>query len=233
MSDLITVEGFSRREALRRIALAVFAAGAVGEMDPLAAQHVHDEAGNLKGALDGYQRQFFTEHEWKTLTRLAGIILPADDKSPSAVDAGAPEFIDLLCSANDDLGAIYTGGIAWLDAEMRHRYGKDFLGAGNDEQTAMLDALVEEESRFSRRPAGPSAGPYGQFRDYRAGDRPQLGAGVAFFDWVRKMTVDAYYTSPAGVADLGYQGDQALSSYQVPQEAIDYAMSRSPFASDD
>ena len=57
-----------------------------------------------------------------------------------------------------------------------------------------------------------------------------MGAGVRFFDWVRKMAVDAYYTSEIGIKDLGYAGNQALSEYTVPQETIDYAMNRSPLA---
>ena len=44
------------------------------------------------------------------------------------------------------------------------------------------------------------------------------------------MVVDAYYTSPAGVQDVGYMGNKALSSFSVPQEAVDYALRRSPFA---
>jgi len=36
------------------------------------------------------------------------------------------------------------------------------------------------------------------------------------------MTVDAYYTSPIGIRDLGYQGNQVLNSYETPSEAIDF-----------
>ncbi|MBL8293408.1 MAG: hypothetical protein JNN08_16290, partial [Bryobacterales bacterium] len=47
-------------------------------------------------------------------------------------------------------------------------------------------------------------------------------------DWVRKMTVDAFYTSPLGIKDLGFKGNRAWSKYTVPQESIDYVMKRSP-----
>ena len=49
----------------------------------------------------------------------------------------------------------------------------------------------------------------------------ELGPGVSFFAWVRRMTVDAYYTSPSGSADVGYQGNQVLDRFEVPSEAID------------
>ncbi len=53
--------------------------------------------------------------------------------------------------------------------------------------------------------------------------------GLRFFDWARRLVVDAYYTSPAGIKDIGYIGNASYSEYEVPQKAIDYAMSRSPF----
>jgi hypothetical protein len=184
----------------------------------------------LKGALGEYKRQFLNEHEWKTVSRLAELIVPADAGGGSAVDAGAVEFIDLLCAENAKLGDIYTGGVLWLDATMRERYGNEFIDASEKEQTGMLDALVLEEREILSHSTGSGAGPYAHFRDYQAWDRPAMGAGVDFFDWVRRMAVDAYYTSPIGVKDIGYEGNGALSEYTVPEEAIAYAMKRSPFA---
>jgi gluconate 2-dehydrogenase gamma chain len=62
---------------------------------------------------------------------------------------------------------------------------------------------------------------------YRKNDTPELGPGIAFFTWVRNMTVDAFYTSKAGMDDLGYMGNSAMSEFHVPAEAIDYALKRS------
>lgn len=230
MSKLVNIDNVSRRGALKRIAGAFFAAGLAGEITQADAQHVHAAAASLKGALGEYKRQFFTEHEWKTVSRLAELIVPADSGGGSAVDAGAPEFIDLLCSQNEKLGVIYTGGVSWLDATMRQQFGKEFVDADEKDQTRMLDMLVREERDIASRQKGSGDGPYAQFRDYQAWDRPTLAAGVAFFDWVRKMSVDAYYTSPIGVEDVGYLGNGAASEYVVPEEAIEYAMKRSPFA---
>jgi hypothetical protein len=42
------------------------------------------------------------------------------------------------------------------------------------------------------------------------------------------MVVDAYYTSPAGIKDIGYMGNTAVAKFEIPQEAIDYAINRSP-----
>ena len=97
-------------------------AGGSGMMSPAEAQQVHAAAAADRAGNGTYKPKLLTDHEYKTVTKLAEIIVPADEKSGSAVDAGAPEFIDLLCSQNPDLAAIYTGGILWLDGEMRRRH---------------------------------------------------------------------------------------------------------------
>ena len=62
---------------------------------------------------------------------------------------------------------------------------------------------------------------------YRRYSTPELAAGIRFFEWARRMTVDAYYTSAAGIEDLGYLGNKGKTEFKVPQEAIDYALRRS------
>src|SRR6266404_2348618 len=45
-------------------------------------------------ASGAYQRKALDEHEWNTIRILSDWIIPADDRSGSATDAGVPEFID-------------------------------------------------------------------------------------------------------------------------------------------
>ena len=127
--------------------------------------------------------------------------MPADTRGGSAVDAGAPEFIDLLCSQNDQLTAIYQEGIHWLDETARDQSGGNFIDTSAKAQTDFLDGLVAAE---------------------RGRSSNNLHEGVSFFSWVRRMAVDAYYTSPIGIRDIGYQGNRVLSSYETPSEAIDF-----------
>jgi hypothetical protein len=65
---------------------------------------------------------------------------------------------------------------------------------------------------------------------FRENNSPELGAGIQFFDWARRLVVDAYYTSPVGIKGVGYIGNSAMSTFNVPQAAVDYALKRSPFA---
>ena len=141
------------------------------------------------------------------MIRLAELSVPADEGGGSGVDAGAPEFIDLLCSQNDELADIYQGGVAWCDATMRRQVEVRFVEASPEQQRALLDALVAAEGG-RRRAAGDSL------------DFDDLRHGVRFFDWIRRMTVDAYYTSPIGIADLQYRGNEVLESFAVPADAM-------------
>jgi predicted Fe-Mo cluster-binding NifX family protein len=63
---------------------------------------------------------------------------------------------------------------------------------------------------------------------YRKNESQELGPGIEFFEWARRMVVDAYYTSPIGIKAIGYMGNTAVAKFEVPQEAIDYAVKRSP-----
>jgi hypothetical protein len=129
----------SRRALLQSIgaslALGMSGAGLLSAQD---AAHVHHAVAEDRAKGD-YQPKCFTPHEYATLRRLAELIVPPDEHSKGALDAGAPEFIDLLASHNSELAAIYTGGMGWLDEQMKHRYAAAFLDAQPAQQMAMLD----------------------------------------------------------------------------------------------
>jgi hypothetical protein len=191
----------TRREVLRNIAMAVTFAGIPAD----AAQHVHTAAAEAKTAAGGtYKPKLFNPHEYATVKRLAELIIPADEVSGSAVDAGAPEFIDLIGNHNEDMGTRLTGGIAWLDRRMEKKTGKSFLDSPVAEQTAVLDLI-----------------------SYRKNATPELEPGIVFFEWMRRLTADAFYTSPIGVKDIGYMGNKGMTKFEVPVAAIEYAMKKS------
>ena len=196
----MTVPHLSRRTVLRQLALAITAAGS-GSVNIEAARLVHSIAGESRAQPGGYMPVQLTNHEFRTVSRLAELIVPADTRGGSAVDAGAPEFIDLLCSQNDQLTAIYQEGIHWLDETARGRSGENFIDTSAEGQTDILDELVEAE---------------------RGNSSHNVREGVGFFGWVRRMAVDAYYTSPIGINDIGYQGNQVLNSYETPSDVVDF-----------
>ena len=191
----------SRRQALRSIAASV----TLGGMSIEAAQHVHQHAAEAKKKTAGvYKPKVFNANEYKTITKLAEIIIPADEVSGSAVDAGAPEFIDIIANHNGEIATIILGGLSWLDRQMERKYQVTFIDATPQQQTDMLDVIA-----------------------YRKNAPDGNAVGVRFFDWMRRLTADAFYTSPIGVKDLGYLGNKGMSVFQVPASAIDYAVKRS------
>lgn len=229
-NNLISPGTLDRRQWIRLTALALTANGA---LDIAGAQHVHEQAAAEKKS-GPYKPKAFAAGEWNTLRRLTELIVPADSVSGSALDAGAPEFIDLLANQNPKIAEIFHGGLAWLDAEMRRRVNSTFTGATPAQQTALLDDIVAAERTFgARRTESMVLEKQAQQKEHAAytmAPAHPSTAAVAFFDWARKMTVDAFYTSPIGIRDIGYIGNRAYSKYEVPKESIDWAMKRSPFA---
>jgi hypothetical protein len=138
-----------------------------------------------------FELTFFTPQEFETVKALADLIIPKDDRSGSATDAGAPEFIDYILSEYPDNQVAVRGGLAWLDNEMRERTGgKAFIAATPAQQTALLDELA-----------------------YPARAKPELSHGVEFFNRFRDMTASAFFSSKMGVADLQYMGNTFVTQW--------------------
>ena len=190
----------SRRDVLRRIGLALMA---TGTLDRVSAQEVHHIA--LAAQTGGrYTPKALSDHEYRTLEKLTDFIIPVENGKPGAVAAGAAAWIDMLASENPQLKEIYTKGIAWVDSAAQKRGATDFLSASQADQTAVLDQIA-----------------------YRRNTSPDLDPGIQFFTWVRRMTVDAFYTSAIGIADIDYQGNRPQMTYPEPTDAIAYALKRS------
>ena len=121
----------SRRDLFHVIGSAAAAAGAPGRRRP---KHIpRPRAATQPEALP--RRKVFDDHEWHTVGVLCDLIMPADERSGSATQAGVPEFIDDWLDfrkqedGNDDFAAQILGGLAWLDQESQRLFGKPFAGA--------------------------------------------------------------------------------------------------------
>lgn len=137
--------------------------------------------------------------------RLAGIlsdiIIPADDRSPSASAAGVVDFLDEWVSApypdfQRDRG-IVLGGFIWLDAEAGRRFGKGFSELDSAAQHGLCDDICDES---------------------RAGTA--LREPAHFFALYRDLTAGAFYSTPVGRKDLNYIGNVPLASFDGPPLAL-------------
>jgi gluconate 2-dehydrogenase gamma chain len=184
----------SRRDLIRALSLTA-AAGSMLRVVPLAAAekaHRMVSAHKAASSTGEYAPQFFPEHQYKTLRALCEAIIPPDYESGGAIEAGAPEFIDLLTSENKDLQLQFGGGIMWLDAICTERYGQAYLESTPGQKTEILDLIAFRKN---------------------ADKDPRLGPGIEFFSTLRRYTADGFFTSEIGIKYLGYIGNTYLREF--------------------
>jgi len=113
---------------------------------PWAAESVREASARAREALARgvpYDPKQFTPHEWETVRVLVDLILPKDERSGSATEAGVPEFMDFMLGDDPDLQTPMRGGLAWLDHECDDRYGKTFVTCTDAERAGLLVGHVE------------------------------------------------------------------------------------------
>lgn len=183
----------SRRDVLRSLSMGVVASSVLRVIPAEAADYAHRmiQAEKLAGG-GNYKPKYFSDHQYKTLQSVCQAIIPADAKSGGAIEAGAPEFIDLLTSENPDYQLALGGGMMWLDGACGDRFGSVYMECTPSQQTSMLDLIA--------------------FRKNAESD-PSLSQGIEFFSFLRNLTADGYFTSEIGIKDLGYIGNTYLKEF--------------------
>ena len=193
MSDIDEAAGApelpTRRDALRLVAMAPVLAALGWDAAGVerATRYVHGLAGASAEDAAAYVPKFFTAREWRTVRLLADYVIPRDNRSGSATDAKAPEFVDFMMmdeTTGDDGRLAMRGGLAWLDTETRHRFGTTFVGATDAQRRLVLDDI-----------AWPKKAP------------PSMSNGVAFFNRFRDAIASGFYSSATGWKDLQYIGN--------------------------
>ncbi len=140
----MTRDFVSRRAVLKSLSIGAVA-GSVLRVIPLeAAEYAHNliETERADAKAGGYAPKFFDAHQYKTLQALCETIFPADAECGGAIEAGAPEFIDLLTSENTEYQSRLGGGLKWLDTACASRYGKAYLDCSPQQQTEILDLIA-------------------------------------------------------------------------------------------
>ncbi len=188
-----------RRTVLKLMSSAPVAAGfAWTAAEAQEAHHLAQAARASAQAGAAYMPKFFTPHEWKTVRVLVDIVIPKDDRSGAATDAGVPEFMDFIIADHLVRQTAMRGGLAWLDRECQLRFDKTFLDCSASERTAVLDDIAWPQ---------------------RA--RPELAHGVAFFNSFRDLTATGFWTSRIGIADLQYIGNTFVAEWTgCPDECL-------------
>jgi gluconate 2-dehydrogenase gamma chain len=142
--------------------------------------------------------QFFDAHEMKTISILADIIIPKDERSGSATEAKVPEFIEFIVKDMPRHQVPMRGGLKWLDLQCMRRYDADFASCNHDQQIEIVDEIAYPEKA-----------------------KPAMAQGVAFFNLMRDLTATGFFTSQMGIKDLDYQGNKPNRWDGVPQDVLD------------
>ena len=185
-----------RRDAVQLLAVAPLAAAF--RWAPEAASEASALACAAHAGGTPYVPTNFTPQEWETVRVLVDLIIPKDERSGSATEAGVPEFMDFMLGDEPELAAPLHGGLAWLDHHCTDRYGKTFVAASDAERAALLDDIA-----WPKRAT------------------PEHVAGAAFFSSFRDFTASGFYSSRVGVADLRYIGNTFVPQWAgCPPEAL-------------
>ena len=203
----------SRRGALKAMAAAaavpVLGTFEASEEHLLRAREAAESAVLAEMQGTPYTPKFFTRHEFQTVRVLVDYIIPRDERSGSATDAGVPQYMDFVLSdqtpppgppkptrrfyvAPTAAQINVRGGLAWLDTECARRFGaeKTFLTAADPQRREVLDDIA-----------------------WPAKAKPELSHGVAFFTRMRDMTAAGFFSSKMGVQDLRYIGNMPMAKW--------------------
>ena len=188
----------NRRELLHLLGAAPLAAGFTWTEAEAAQAAGQAQAARKAAPKSAFTPKFFTAREYTMVAALADMIIPRDDRSGAATDAGVPEFMDFMMADQPTRQTAMRGGLAWIDLECQDRYDKRFLECSDAERTAVLDDIAWPQHA-----------------------KPELTAGVAFFNSVRDLTAAGFWSSKMGVEDLKYMGNTMVPEWNgCPPEAL-------------
>ena len=182
----------------RRDALKVLLAAPAATLTWTEAEAAQAAAAQAASTAKPFVPKFFTAREFRFVRVLADIIIPKDERSGSASDAGVPEFMDFMMIDQPARQVAMRGGLAWLDVECQKRFDKTFLDCLESERSAVLDDIA-----------------------WPARAKPEFAHGVAFFNSFRDLTASGFWTTRIGIDDLQYMGNRSVARWNgCPPEAL-------------
>ncbi|MEO8561281.1 MAG: gluconate 2-dehydrogenase subunit 3 family protein [bacterium] len=137
----------------------------------------------------------------RTAATLCDVIIPAEGGTPSASALGVHDFINEWISApypaHERDRATITSGLAWMDEEATRRFAAPLHKLSLTRKHAICDDIC-----FVPRAT------------------EQFKTAAAFFRRYRDLTAGGFYTTPAGMKDIGYVGNVAMLAFNGPPKAV-------------
>lgn len=135
--------------------------------------------------------KFFTPAQHAYVEELSETIIPADSHSGGAKAAKVADYIDqrLRESQDEEKKATWHEGMRLVDLMSKHFHGKSFVDSSSEERIEVLTVLSDNHEMH---------------------ELPE----VRFFQSLKEMTTEGYYTSKIGIHDeLEYKGNRILQEY--------------------
>jgi gluconate 2-dehydrogenase gamma chain len=198
----------NRRESLKAIGIGTLATGVLLDAckpdtkeEKLATSPVKARPDRLPEEIEREKKlmteTFFTPHEMATITILADIIIPRDERSGSASDAKVPDFIEFIVKDKPEHQVPLRGGLRWLDLQCFKRYNNPFVNSDAKQQLEIVDQIA-----------------------YPGTATTAMQPGEAFFDRLRNLTATGFFTSKIGIEDIGYLGNRPNKWEGIPADII-------------
>jgi Gluconate 2-dehydrogenase subunit 3 len=156
---------------------------------------------------------FFTKDEFALLDTLTELIIPTDDHSPGAHDAGVAAYIDKSVAEAflPEDKTSWRKGLASVNQLSDSMHGKPFMQTSKEQQIAVLQKMsTREEAKQSN-------------KDNDATVNRRRSRHEQFFGQLKNTTVFAYYTSSIGIhQEIEYKGNVLLDKFvgYMPDEAL-------------
>lgn len=190
----------NRRESLKLVSLAALAAGFTWSPYDIQVAQEQRQAPGRTATDDDFEPAFFTTHELKTVKMLADLVIPADERSGSATDAGVHEFMDFMMMDRPTMQLPMRGGLAWIDYRCDKLFGTPFIECSDEQRSQVLDSIAYPEMAA-----------------------PEDSQGVDFFNSFRDLTASGFWSSQIGVEDLQYIGNTFVAEWKgAPPEVLEH-----------
>ena len=182
----------SRRTALQLFGAAPAAAALVWTDVEARQAHEHATTAMAQTATQAtpFKPTFFTAHEYATVGVLVDLIIPRDERSGSATDAGVPAFMDFMMIDQPRRQVAMRGGLALIDRLATDRFAKRYVSGSDRERRALLDEIA-----------------------YTSNPDRGLSQAIAFLNSFRDLTASGFWSTKTGIADLQYQGNTFVSEW--------------------
>ena len=142
----------------------------------------------------------FDKNQRRLMIVLCDLIMPADKTSPSASSLGVHDFVDEWISspypAQKGDRKIILEGMALLDEKGRRRGKPNFVSLSAKDQLVICEDLARKAKTSASRFPG------------------------SFFYRLRNLVAGGYYTTPAGMKDIGYVGNIAQAEWNGPPAEV-------------